>query len=103
MESLIALEAMERHVVRLARFRQVGPLLGGGGGAELAPGAVAQVENAVGVDHPIFERVGPFEGVIVVLEDQVDVVAFEQGNPLGSVQLAGPRLAPSASNFRNEG
>lgn len=73
-------EGEEPDVVEGGGVGDVGEVWFGGAGFD-APGAVAEVEDAVGVGVVVEEGVGPFVGVVVVLEGSRDGVFFEEGDP----------------------
>ncbi len=52
-----------------------------GGAGFYSPGAVAEVEDAVGMGFVLEEGVGAFVGVVVVLESSGDGELLEEGDP----------------------
>ena len=83
-------EVDEPDGVDLGGAGEVGGLgCGFGGAGGDAPGAVAEVEEAVGMGLVLEEWVGAFVGVVVVFEGGCDGVFFEEGDPGFSDEFGG--------------
>lgn len=89
MIALVPLDAMQRQVVFAAEGGHVCELFRLLGNSQSAPGTIAQVKHAVIVSHPVDERLGALEGVVVVLEHDRYAVFFEERYPEFAVLLAG--------------
>src|SRR5580704_17355441 len=86
--ALVASDAMHGQVVGLVRNGQIGALLGCLRPSERAPRSVAQIDNAALVNPAVEHGVRSLEGVIVMLEDGIDVVPLELRAPV--LALVGP-------------
>src|SRR5436305_4693284 len=69
MKPLFALDTVQREVIIATAGRQVVELFGLIRSAQPAPGAVSQIKDSVMVADAVEERLGPLEGVIVVLKN----------------------------------
>src|SRR5262249_18281427 len=87
----VALESVQRQVVIAARPGQVGELVRLLRIAEPSPRTVAEVEDSVRMAEAADERLGPFEGVVVMFEHHRDAILLEKRHPVLAVLLAGSR------------
>lgn len=49
-----------------------------------APGSIAKVDDACGVDLASFNGIGPLEGVVVIFKGGLQAIFFKEGNPEGA-------------------
>ena len=96
-EACVWVKGREPEAIGLFGFGEVPGLARGMDGAGRdAPGAIAEIEDAGGVDLSGFDGVGTFEGVIVVLEGGAEAVAFKEGDP-GAAHAGGARIGESVA------
>ena len=69
-EGLIAFQSVQRQVIGFVRGRKVRTVLGRLGGPKFSPRAITQVNNSVAIRVAVLQRMGAFEGVIVMLQHQ---------------------------------
>ena len=92
MDPLFAFQAVGCHVIGGAECGEIWPHVRGLRHPQLAPRPITQIEHAVLVFHSVRQRVRPLERVVVVLQYDIDVVAFKEWRPVQSLFLTGSKL-----------
>src|SRR5262245_10263390 len=81
---------------------QIGALVPVGWFSNAAPGSIAEIQYALRIWPSIDERVRPLVRMIVMFENGIDVVPFEQRRPVSPILFARTELAinPVESSHR---
>src|SRR5207245_537778 len=93
METLLALDAVQREVIITTAGRKIGESFRLVRRPKPPPGAIAEVKNPVLVAKAVEEWLRPLESVVVVLENNRNAILLKKGHPMFAIGLAGPFLA----------
>ena len=93
METLLALDAVQREVIITTAGRKISKIFGRVRSAKPAPGAISQVEDAILVAKTVEEWLRPFERMVVMFENDRNAILLKEGHPVFAIGLAGAFLA----------
>jgi len=77
METLLALDAVQREVIITTAGRKIGQIFRLVRGAKPPPGAISQVEDAILVAKTVEEWLRPLESVVMMLENDRNAILLK--------------------------